>query len=213
MLAKPPWAEYFVAVQQLASLFPQTHQSRRQPANTRPVMTDPTKQMTAWNQAAVEAAMNYARAGLTTAENLLRLNLDAARATLEQNSRVTRELLSVSDPQELMALRGRLAETSMQQAAAYANSVYELVSETQSQLAKMFEDGVARFSKDVSESAEKVGKAAPGGEMQSAALKSTLAATSAMMESLNQATRQFAQLSEATMKAAAEQMVRGAGKK
>ena len=40
-----------------------------------------------------------------------------------------------------------------------------------------------------------------------------LAATSAMMESLNQATRQFAQLSEATMKAATEQMVRGATKK
>ena len=46
-----------------------------------------------------------------------------------------------------------------------------------------------------------------------AALKSTLAATSAMMESLNQATRQFAALSEATMKAATEQMVRGASKK
>ena len=176
-------------------------------------MTDPTKQITAWNQAAVEAAMNYARAGLTTAENLLRLNLDAARATLEQNSKATRELLSVSDPQELMALRGRIAETNMQQAAAYANSVYELVSETQSALARMFEDGVARFSRDVTDSTDKLGKTAPGGELQTAALKSTLAATSAMMESLNQATRQFGQLSEATMKAATEQMVRGATKK
>jgi hypothetical protein len=33
-----------------------------------------------------------------------------------------------------------------------------------------------------------------------------------MMESLNQATRQFAELSENTMKAAAAQMVKGAGK-
>jgi phasin family protein len=176
-------------------------------------MTDPTKQMSAWNQAAVEAAMTYARAGLTTAEQLLQLNLDAARATLEHNSKATRELLSVTDPQDLIALRSRLAESNMQHAAAYANSVYELVSETQSALAKMFEDGVARFSKDVAESAEKLGKSAPGGEMQAAALTSTIAATSAMMESLNQATRQFAALSEASMKAAAEQMVRGAKKK
>ena len=33
-----------------------------------------------------------------------------------------------------------------------------------------------------------------------------------MMESLNQATRQFAELSEATMKAATAQMVKGFGK-
>ncbi len=176
-------------------------------------MTDPTKQMADWNQAAVEAAMSYARTGLTTAEQLLRLNLDAARATLEQNSKATRELLTANDPQDLMALRSRLAETNMQHAAAYANSVYELVSETQSTLAKMFEDGVATFSKDVAASADKLGKNAPGGEMQAAALKTTLAATSAMMESRNQATRQFATLSEAAMKAAAAQMVRGATKK
>jgi phasin family protein len=173
-------------------------------------MTDPTKQMTAWNEAAVEAAMHYARAGLSTAEQLLRLNLDAARAALEQNSKATRDLLAVSDPQDLMAVRTRLAETNMQQAAAYANSVYGLVSETQASLAKMFEEGIARFQKDVADSAEKLGKSAPGGEIQAAAIKSTLAASSAMMESLQQATRQFAALSEATMKAATEQMVRGA---
>jgi len=176
-------------------------------------MIDPTKQMADWNQAAVDAAMSYARAGLTTAEQLLRLNLDAARASLEQNTKATRELLSANDPQELMALRSRLAETNMQQAAAYANSVYELVSETQSALSRMFEDGVARFSKDITESADKVGRNAPGGEIQAAALKSTLAATSAMMESLNQASRQFAALSESAIKAAAAQMVRGATKK
>lgn len=176
-------------------------------------MTDPTKQMTAWNEAAVEAAMNYARAGLSTAEQLLRLNLDAARAALEQNSKATRDLLAVNDPQQLVTLRTRLAEANMQQAAAYANSVYGLVSETQAALSKMFEEGVTRFSKDVAESAERLGKSAPGGDIQAAAVKSTIAATSAMMESLNQATRQFAALSEATMKAATEQMVRGAAKK
>jgi len=176
-------------------------------------MTDPTKQMTAWNEAAVEAAMNYARAGLSTAEQLLRLNLDAARAALEQNSKATRDLLAVSDPQELVTLRTRLAEANMQQAAAYANSVYGLVSETQAALSRMFEEGVARFSKDVAESTERLGKGAPGADIQAAAVKSTIAATSAMMESLNQATRQFAALSEATMKAATEQMVRGAAKK
>lgn len=176
-------------------------------------MTDPTQDMAAWNQAAVEAAMSYARTSLATAEQLLKLNLDAARSALEQNSKATRELLAADDPTKLMALRGKLAQTSVQQAASYANSVYEIVAATQAQLAQMFESSIARFSKDISESADKLGRTAPGGELSVAALKSTLSATSAMLDSLNQATRQFAQLSEAAMKTAAEQMVRGTSKK
>lgn len=176
-------------------------------------MTDPAERMAAWNQAAVEAAISYAHASLATAEQLLRLHLGAARAALEQNSKATRELLAADDPQQLIAVRGKLAETSVQQAASYASSVYEVVAETQAELAQMFEASVARFSKEVAESADKLGKAAPGHELSVAALKSTLSATAALMDSLNQATMQFAALSDAAMKAAAEQMVRGATKK
>jgi len=175
-------------------------------------MPNPTEQFAAWNQAAYEATMSYARASLASAEQLLRLNLETARATLEQAAKVTRELMSVNDPQQFISLRAKLAQDNMQQAATYAQSVYAIVSQTQSQLAKLFEEQIARASKDMTAGAETLGKAVPGTEMQSAALKSTLAATSAMMDSLNQATRQFAELSESTMKAAAAQMVKGAGK-
>jgi len=175
-------------------------------------MPNPTEQLAAWNQVAYEATMSYARASLASAEQLLRLNLETARATLEQATRTTRDLMSVSDPQEFMSLRTKLAQDNMQQAATYAQSVYAIVSQTQAQLAKLFEEQVGRASKDMAAGAETLGKALPGGEMQSAALKSTLAATSAMMDSLNQATRQFAELSESTMKAAAAQMVKGASK-
>jgi phasin family protein len=174
-------------------------------------MTNPTEQLAAWNQAAYDAAMNYARASLASAEQLLRLNLDTARATLEQASRATRDLMSVSDPQQFVQARTKLAQDNMQQAATYAQSVYAIVSQAQREMSKLFEEQMSRASKDMTAGAE-IGKSAPGSEFQSAALKSTLAASSAMMESLNQATRQFAELSDATMKAAAAQMVKGFGK-
>jgi phasin family protein len=175
-------------------------------------MPNPTQQFAAWNQAAYETTMSYAQATLASAEQLLRLNLETARATLDQATKATRDLMSVSDPQEFMSLRTKLAQDNMQQAATYAQSVYAIVSQTQAQLAKLFEEQISRVSKEMTTGAETLGKAVPGTEIQSAALKSTLAATSAMMESLNQATRQFAEMSEATMKAAAAQMVRGSGK-
>lgn len=175
-------------------------------------MTNPTEQLAAWNQAAYDAAMNYARASLTSAEQLLRLNLDTARATLDQAARATRDLMSVSDPQQFMQARSKLAQDNMQQAAAYAQSVYAIVSQAQREMSKLFEDQVGRVTRDMTVGADSLGKGAPGADLQSAALRSTLAASTAMMESLNQATRQFAELSEATMKAAAAQMVKGFGK-
>jgi phasin family protein len=175
-------------------------------------MTNPTEQLAAWNQAAYDAAMNYARASLASAEQLLRLNLDTARATLDQAARATRDLMSVSDPQQFMQARSKLAQDNMQQAAAYAQSVYAIVSQAQREMSKLFEDQVGRVTRDMTVGADSLGKGAPGTDLQSAALRSTLAASTAMMESLNQATRQFAELSEATMKAAAAQMVKGFGK-
>jgi phasin family protein len=176
-------------------------------------MTQPTDQIAAWNQAAYDAAMSYARASLASAEQLLTLNLDTARATLDQAAKATRELMASGDPQQLMAVRTRLAQTNMQQAATYAQSVYEIVSQTQSHLGKLFEDQLAKLTRDMAAGAETLGRGAPGAEASSAALKSTFAATSAMIESLNQATRQFAELSEATMKAATAQMVKTAEKR
>jgi phasin family protein len=176
-------------------------------------MTQPTDQIAAWNQAAYDAAMSYARASLASAEQLLTLNLETARATLDQAARATRELMASGDPQQLLAVRTRLAQTNMQQAATYAQSVYEIVSQTQSHLGKLFEDQLGKLTREMAASAETLGKGAPGTEVSSAALKSTFAATSAMIESLNQATRQFAELSEATMKAATAQMVKSAEKR
>jgi len=173
-------------------------------------MTNPTEQLAAWNQAAYDAAMSYARTSLTSAEQLLRLNLETARATLEQASRVTRDLLSAGDPQQFVQARAKLAQDNMQAAAAYAQSVYAILSQAQREMSKLWEEQTSRVSKEVT-AAGSPGRGAPG-ELQSAALTSTLAASSAMMESLNQASRQFAELSEATMKAAAAQMVKGFGK-
>jgi phasin family protein len=175
-------------------------------------MPDPTQQFAAWNQAAYDATMSYARASLASAEQLLRLNLETARATLEQATKATRDLMAVSDPQQFMSLRTKLAQDNMQQAATYAQSVYAIVSQTQAQLARLFEDQVVRASKEVAAGTATLGKGVPGADLQSAAVKSTLAATSAMMDSLNQATRQFAELSESAMRAAAAQMVKGAEK-
>jgi phasin family protein len=173
-------------------------------------MAHAPEQFSAWQRAAIDTTIACAQAALTGAEQLLRLNLDAARTALEQHAQSARELLAAGDAQELIRLRSRLAQQSMQQAAEYAQNVYELVSHTQAQLARQAEQQFERFSEDVLKPAQQAGQGGPGSEVAVAAVKSSLAASAAMMDNLNRATKQFADLSEATIRAAAANMVKAA---
>lgn len=176
-------------------------------------MANPNEQLAAWQKAALESTLTYAQTSLTGAEQLLKLNLDAARNALEQAGKNTRDLLSISDPQELMQLRSKIAQANMQQAASYAQNIYEIVSQTQALLTKLGEEQQTRLSQEAAASAEQLSTGAPGAEVAAAAVKSTLAATNALMESLNRATKQFAELSESTIKAATAGMFNSPGKK
>ena len=176
-------------------------------------MANPSEQLAAWQKAALESTLSYAQASIASAEQLLKVNLEAARNSLEQAGKNTRELLSISDPQELVQLRSKIAQANMQQTATYAQNIYEIVSQTQALLTKLSEEQFSRLNNEVAAGAEKLSKGTPGADVASAAVKSSLAASNAMMENLNRATKQFAELSEASIKAATAGMFSGAGKK
>ena len=176
-------------------------------------MANPTDTLSAWQKAALDATIACTQATLASAEQLFKLNLETARNALEQQTQAARELLCVSDPQQLVAMRAKLAQQGMQQSAAYANSIYKIVSQAQAQLSKLAEDQFSRLNQDIAKGAEILGTNTPGAEVATAALKSSMAASSALLDGLNRAAKQFQELSESSIKAATANMVRGAGKK
>ncbi len=176
-------------------------------------MANPTDTLAAWQKAALDATIACTQATLASAEQLVKVNLETARKALEQQTQTTRELLSVSDPQQLLAMRAKLAQQGMQQSAAYANSIYEIVSQTQAHLSKLAEDQFSRLSQAMPKGAESLAANAPGADVATAAWKSSMAASSALLDGLNRAAKQFQELSESSIKAATANMVRGTGKK
>ena len=152
-------------------------------------MANPTDTDTfaAWQKAALDATIACTQATLAGAEQLFKLNLETARSALEQQTQSARELLCVSDPQRLVAMRTRLAEQSMQQAAAYTNSIYEIVSHTQSHLSEFAEEQLARLNQDMAKGAEILGAHAPRAEVATAVLKSSMAASAALLGGLKRA--------------------------
>mgnify|MGYP001613241384 CR=1 FL=1 len=175
-------------------------------------MANPQEQLAAWQKAALESTLSYAQASIASAEQLLKLNLDAARNALEQAGKNTQELLAISDPQELVELRTKIAQANMQQTASYAQNIYEIVSQSQALLTKLGEEQYSRLNQEAAAGAEQLSKGAPGADVAAATVKSTLAASNAMMDNLNRATKQFAELSEANIKAATAGMFKS-GKK
>lgn len=101
----------------------------------------------------------------------------------------------------------------MQQSASYAQNIYEIVSQTQALLTKLGEQQYSHLNQEATAGVEQLSKGAPGAEVAAAAVKSALAATNAMMDNLNRATKQFAELSEANIKAATAGMFNIPGKK
>lgn len=159
-----------------------------------------------WQKAAIDASLASARSALEGAEQLMRLNLATARATLEQQTQVAQEILAVKDPQQLEALRTKLAQASMQSSANYAHAIYEILSESQARLTKLAQEQMSQLSEGASKATAAMGQGAPGADVAANALQSTMAASSSVLESLRKASQQFAELSEANMKAVTSSM-------
>jgi phasin family protein len=175
-------------------------------------MSQPTDALAAWQKAALDATFACVQSTLAGAEQLFKLNIDTAHSVLEQQAQAVRNLLSINDPQQFLAARSRLAQTNMQQSAAYACTIYEILSQVQHDMVKAAEQQFARLNEDLMKGADSL-KSAPGSEVTLAVVKSSMAASAAIIEDLSRAAKQFQELSEAKIKVATANMVHRAGKK
>ena len=149
--------------------------------------------------AALEAASKAARISMDSAERTIAVQLEYAKGALKQATINARAVSQVKDVQELVALRARIAENTLENLMGYSRSLYEVASEAQSEYARLAEERMARFQKAVTETVDQVARSAPaGGDVASAAIKSQLAATTAAFDSFTKAARSLASYADAS---------------
>lgn len=176
------------------------------------------EQIAELNKSILETTMRVAKISLDNAERLSKLQMDAARSALEDNTRVAKALAEAKDVQDMMALRAKLAEGAVEKAMAYSRSIYDLASQTQAELNQLMEERVSSFNRDVVAAMDVAMKSAPAGsDVAMAAMKSTVAAATAAVDSMTKAAKQVADFADASVKAAssatANAMKAGTGKK
>ncbi len=142
-------------------------------------------------------------------EQLIELNLQAARTTLAEAARTTQAALSVKDAQELFALQSSLLQPAAEQAAAYSRSVYEIAASTGAEVNRVAEatsaDAQAKFMAVVDTAV----KNAPAGTENAVALvKSAVAAANNAFESVQKASKQAAEVADANFQAMSSTAVR-----
>jgi phasin family protein len=166
-------------------------------------MTATANPLAELSQAAIDSAARLARISFDSAERAMAVQLEYAKGALVQATENVRAVSQAKDVTELASLRNRIAENTLENVMGYSRSLYEVASEAQSEYSRLAEERMARFQQAVSESVEQAARSAPGGgDVAAAAIKSSLAATTAAFDSFNKAAKHVASFTDAGVKAA-----------
>lgn len=142
-------------------------------------------------------------------EKLIELNMQVARAAMDEAAANAKAAMSVKDAQELMALQTSLLQPAAEKAAAYSRYVYEIAASTGAEVTRVAEatsaDAQAKFMSVVDTAV----KNAPAGTENAVALvKSAVAAANNAFESVQKAAKQAAEVADSNLQAMSSTAVR-----
>ena len=157
------------------------------------------------SRATIDTATRLTRISMDSAERAIAVQLEYTKGAVSQATLNARALTQARDVQEFASLPTRIAENTLENMLGYSRSLYEVASEAQSELARLAEQNLTSFQQAVVESVEQAAKSAPGGgDVAAAAIKSTMAATTAAFDSFNKAAKHVASYADAGVKAAGQ---------
>jgi len=155
------------------------------------------------SRSTVDTAARLTRISLDSAERALAIQLEYAKGAVMQATLTARAFSQVQDVEQLLTVRTRVAENAVENMMGYSRSLYEVASAAQGELSKLAEERMSNYQKAVVEAVDQASKVAPGaGDVAVAAMKSTMAATTAAFDTFNKAARQVASYADAGVTAA-----------
>lgn len=144
-------------------------------------------------------------------EQVMHLNVTAAKATLEESAANARQLLDAKDPQEFLSLTVAQAQPTAAKAIAYSRHLANIATTSQIEITRTAEEQVAATGRKVSALIDEVAKNAPAGsDNMMAIVKSAINNASAGYEQLAKTTEQAAGVMEANLNTAVTQVSKAA---
>ena len=139
-------------------------------------------------------------------EKFVDLNLTAAKASLEETSATTKQLLAAKDPQEFFSLATAQAQPSAEKTLAYGRHLASIASSTGAEFSKAAETQIAETNRKVISLVDEVTKNAPAGtENAVALLKSAIGNATAGYEQFTKTAKQAVEALENNLNATVSQ--------
>ena len=156
-------------------------------------------------KSAIEDAMKFATVSLDSIERMFALNLEAVKVSLDVTAKKAKAVGAVKEAQELNGLTTKASETGIEFMTGYSKNLYEISSAAQAKFSALVEERIASFQKSVVEGLDKASKSAlPSSDVAYAAIKSSMAASTAAMDTLTKAGKQLSTYSESARKTTGE---------
>lgn len=166
-------------------------------------------QFAAAGNAVIDVCMKSVSTAVESVERLTALNLNTARAALEDGTAAVRAMLAVKSPNELVELQTSFVQPAAQKALAYYRNGYEIVAQSLEELVKPYEVQFAEANKAVAAALEKAAASAPAGaDIAVAAVRSMIATANSTYDSVNKATRQAVEFAEANVAAGTDAAIK-----
>jgi phasin family protein len=157
-------------------------------------------QRVALQRQSLESAQAIAMASFAGFEKLAQLNVQAAKASVEECVQRSMSLLETRDVMALAETFTESAQPSGDKFTAYARHVYEIASETGAEISKVVEKQFSEGNRQLTASIEALAKNSPvGSEGVVTLVKSAVTAANATWDQVNKASRQVVEMTEANV--------------
>ncbi len=170
------------------------------------------EQIVAAHKANLETLFGLTNKAFEGVEKLVELNLQVAKAAVNETAEATRAALAVKDAQEFLSLQTGLLQPAAEKAAAYSRHLYDIAASTNASITKVVEETAADSQRKVMAVIDTAVKNAPAGTENAVALvRSAVAAANNAYESVHKAAKQASDVAEANFQALTATAVKAAG--
>lgn len=146
-------------------------------------------------------------------EKVIDLNMNVAKASLEESAANVQQLLTAKDPQQFLSLSAAQAQPTAEKALSYGRHLAGIASSAQAEFTKAAEAQIAETNRKVISLVEELTKNAPAGSENAVAfMKSAVDSANAGYEQLSKTTKQAVEAFETNVNAAATQFTQAAAK-
>jgi phasin family protein len=179
--------------------------------NLENLMTLTPEQIMAANKSNLETLVGLTTKAFAGVEQLIELNLAAAKSAMSDTKDGTHAAMSVKDAQELLALQSSMFQPLAEKAATYNRHLYDIASATGSEFTHVIEAEMAKGQKLFQDMFDNMAKNAPAGsESAVSAFKTAVSAGNTALESVQKAVKQATDMTQANVKTMAQQAMSAA---